>query len=128
MQAKLTHTHRCQLFLAHLSETATELGYTVHWSLPLIQPLPFHTAAILYIQLQPLTFLVVGVGEGLVDQYHLVRLQVVPAASMQLTAASTPDGTTAPQSFYKACTLVELDPEEVCFEHLKTVLGECVCI
>ena len=124
-----SNTHRCHLFLANLAESVTELGYKVDWSLPLVNPLPFHIAAVVFIELQPLTHLIVSINEGLVDQYHLIKLMTVSSqpSFQQQTPVSTP-GESPPKSFLAIQNLIELDPEEICFEHLKSVLCMFVCV
>ena len=106
-----------------MAESVTELGYKVEWSLPLVHPLPFHIIAVVFIELQPLTYLIVGINEGLVDQYHLIKLLPVssqPSFQQQLPA-TTPDEA-PPKSFLAIQNLIELDPDEICFEHLKSII------
>lgn len=116
---------RCHLFLANLAESVTELGYKVEWSLPLVRPLPFHIAAVVFIELLPLTHLIVGINEGLVDQYHLIKLMPVsshPSFQQQQPASVSTPTESPPKSFLTIQNLIELDPDEICFEHLKSVL------
>ena len=110
---------RCQLFLTYLAEKASELGRAVSWSLPLHPPLPLRASPLLFVQIQPLAYLIVGVDEGLVDHYHL--LQMVPTLTLPQTAMDT--GDTVPQSFYTATSLLELDPAELQTHHLPAILG-----
>ena len=114
---------RCQLFLAHLAEQATELGLTVSWSLPLDRPLPLQTSSsLLYVQMQPLAYLVVGVAEGLVDHAHLLQL----APTFTLPQSSVDTGDASPQSFYTATSLMELDTATLQTQRLRAILGQCI--
>ena len=114
---------RCQLFLAHLAEQATELGLTVSWSLPLDRPLPLQTSSsLLYVQMQPLAYLVVGVAEGLVDHAHLLQL----APTFTLPQSSVDTGDASPQSFYTATSLMELNTATLQTQRLRAILGQCI--
>lgn len=120
---------RCHMFVSVVTETALEQGIKVHWSLPLISPLPFpaHTAkaivAAVYLELLPLTHLLVDVGEGLQDHYHLVSL--TPASlTPPLHLPHTPEAPPPPKSFYAVSSLVTLDVDTLVLQHLRTVVGE----
>ena len=110
--------------MAEISEQAKELDLPVHWSLPLVHPLPVYSVAVLYLELHPLTYLVVSVVEGFLDHYHL--LSVSPTSL--LTPAVTPSsgGTPSPKLFFATSSLVELNLEELSLQHLRTVKGEGV--
>ena len=112
---------RCHLFVGQISEIAEELDLPTHWSLPLVKPLPFHASALLFLQLQPLTYLVVSVGEGLVDQYHL--LSVSPVSLNSSLTHQPPDVPLPPKSFLALSSLVELDLEDLRLQHLRSVTG-----
>ena len=109
--------------MAHVSEIAKELDLPVHWTLPLINPLPFHSTALLYLELHPLTHLVVSVVEGLLDQYHLLSL--TPTSLAPSPGLPAPDTPSPPKIFFAMSSLMELDSEEMFLQHLKTVKGEC---
>ena len=53
-------------------------------SLPLLKPLPLPASKMIYIELQPRTFLGVSVGEALEDHYYLLTLDPVPVSSTLL--------------------------------------------
>ncbi len=107
--------------MGHVSEIAESLHLPLHWSLPLVHPLPFHTSVLVYLELQPLTYLVVSVLEGLLDQYHLLSLS---PASYGPISSHTPDAPPTPKSFFAISSLVELDPDEISLQHLRTVMGK----
>ncbi len=78
---------RRQLFLDLIYESATESGYKVQRSLPLLKPLPLPASEMVYIELQPQTFLGVSVGEALEDHYYLLTLDPVPVSTLCVPVA-----------------------------------------
>lgn len=81
----------------------------------------------LYLELRPLTHLVVSVVEGLLDQYHLLTLSPTSLGSpMGHTPTATP--IPPPKSFFAASSLVELDLEHIALQHLRTVMGKYDCV
>lgn len=87
----------------------------------MVNPLPFHSTALLYLELHSLTYLVVSVVEGLLDQYHLLSLSPTYLASPVVQKADTPS---PPKIFFTTSSLIELDPEEISLQHLRMVKGE----
>lgn len=121
------------MFVGVVCESALEQGVRVHWSLPLVSPLPLHahtrkpTIAAVYLELLPLVHLLVDVGEGPEDRYHLVSLSPTSLInSLHPTLPHTPDATSPspPKSFFAVSSLVTLNVENLCLQHLKTVVGE----
>ena len=57
------------------------------------------------------------------DQYHLIKLMPVSSQpSFQQQASVSTPSESPPKSFLAIQNLIELDPDEICFEHLKSVL------
>ena len=103
----MSYCCRCELFLSEVAQRSRDAGLLVRPSLPLLCPLPFHAPNALHIRLHGDTYLRLSVGEGLVDQYHLLDLQ--PAL-----AAPSEDGLEPPpQCFFTASHCVELDPDRL---------------
>ena len=124
------------MFVGVVSEVASEQGIPVRWSLPLVSPLPFplHTiksvVGVVYLELRLHVFLVVHVGEGLSDSYHLLSLAAAPLAPSPIHSLSlphTPEAPSPPQYpkiFYTASSLVTLNIDHLFLKHLQTVVGE----
>jgi hypothetical protein len=109
------------LFVAEISEQVKELNLPVHWTLPLSHALPIYSVALVFLELHPLSYLVVSVVEGFLDQYHL--LTVSPTSLF--APVSTPGSEVAsPKLFYTTASLVELDLEELSLQHLRAVKGK----
>ena len=104
---------RCQLFLALLSEHAEDLGLEVHSSLPLVTPLPIPSTSLLFVELEPLAYLMVGVAPGMVDQYYLLQLCSISRGL---------------QGFWKVASLLELDTVKLQVQQLSIIPGVCVCV
>lgn len=111
--------------MAHVSEIAKELNIPIHWSLPLVSPLPFHSMSLLYLELHPQTYLVVSVKEGLLDQYHL--LNVSPSSLDPAPTTIQASGLPAPPKiFFAISSLTELELEGITMQHLRLIQGAWV--
>ncbi|XP_064393727.1 mediator of RNA polymerase II transcription subunit 14-like isoform X2 [Halichondria panicea] len=104
-----------QLFLDLIYESATESGYKVQRFLPLLKPLPLPASEMVYIELQPRTFLGVSMGEALEDHYYLLTLDPVPADVVG------EDWPAPPSLFLQPSSVLELDPEQIYTQHLRKV-------
>ena len=125
------------MFVGMVCELAIEQGVPVHWSLPLVTPLPLHsltrtpTVAAIYLELLPLVHLLVSVGEGLDDQYHLVSLSptsLITPLHPTLPHTPEPPPHPTPKSFFAVSSLLSLDVEKLCLQHLRTIVGEPLSI
>lgn len=119
------------MFVGVVCESAVEQGLPVHWSLPLVSPLPLNgrtmkpAVAAVYLELLPLVHLLVEVGEGLEDRYHLVSLTRTSFLTpVHPAIPQTSDTPLPPKSFFAVSSLVTLNVERLCLQHLKTVVGE----
>jgi len=125
------------MFVGVVSEAAVEQGIPVHWSLPLVSPLPFpphivkSVVGVVYLELRLHVYLVIHVGEGLSDSYHLLSLAAAPLAPSPVHPLSLPPHTPEapshpqyPKIFYAASSLVTLNIDHLFLKHLQTVVGE----
>ena len=105
---------RCQLFLASVEEKACEQGLRVR-SVPLLKPLPFPPdTKTLFVELQPLAYLVVAATPHpqFTDSYYVLQV-------------ATGDEVTVPQCFFAATNLDEIDPTQAVLSHMKAITGMC---
>ena len=104
---------RCQLFLASIEEKARGRGFRVR-PLPLLKPLPFPAdTKTLFVELQPLAYLVVTATPHpqFTDNYYM--LQVAAAGG----------DVAIPQCFFVATSLEEIDSKEAMLSHMRAVTG-----
>eukprot|EP00731_Ephydatia_muelleri_P030466 Em0021g989a len=102
---------QCQLFLASIEEKARAQGLRVR-PLPLLKPLPFPSdTKTLFVELQPLAYLVVTASPHpqFTDTYYILQV------------AATGDDVAIPQCFFVATSLEEIEPKEAVFSHMRAI-------